>query len=988
MPGTSKRFFLLACAGLFTLLGANALAQVRSGAAFLNTLPTARLQALAGGVTSTLDDPYALYANPGAAGFLREWQWSASYTRWIADVYNASLLYGRRLRLPWSSSGRVAAALYYQGMPEFDSSDHAAPAATASDLVLGLTWGQRLSSISDNVSVGASAKYLRSSLAQYTASTLAADAGFVVRSDLFDLGLPLLDYGILSAGASISNLGHPLTFEQQATPLPRALRVGASFYAGTHDGLQLHFLADYRKARDLNGDFALGAEISWSRLFAVALGYDFANDLMDRVSLGASIRLDDVSGPGTRILSSRGDAVQFDLASLGEGEFFSRTYRGTVTYYPLGPESFALSAPVRGDTVRSAKVVLRWENTRDPDLYDQLSLWVLLDQDPDSVRELAELAQADPGQFESLLREGTPLRFTAQTTADTCVVPGLTSGVYYWTVVALDLDKHAHIGGLWGRHVEEFFVPYSDIRIKNLQFKYSPWITEDDYQGTLRLELSNDGDLVERNFNVSLIDSVVPPHWTLQGSRTEESSPVVLLDSTVSALAPGQTLVFELPWHTRDLGEHVLTAAADARQVLSEDDLTNNLLQKHFFTIPKGKVSAADTAVIFRVSQVAIDMPIITEVCFAANRTEVQPQYLHRSVIDPPLRVLSSRLKQFPYLKITLQGFADPNSGEIDTTLANRRAEAVRDSLVALGVEEKQIQILPGKLLPVRLLPANKQDAKWILQERRCVKITANHAGQMALFQPVHHVDSEKLPTPVPFNLQIRCAAPSVRTLLVCRADATRDSLLARALTGRHLVGKVQWHVPEPDSLWLDQQAAYEVRVVDKLGRRFRSHPQHVRLTQDVFTREYRIAFPMKFAQPNPLYGFYWTRVFEQIKKMLKQPDGRMRFAGFACAIGPEKINLRLSERRARRFHEDFLKLLDENYPDLAAKVRERLDPPKGYGEAVPLQVVHLDGRRVLIGDNNKPMGRKLNRRIEVIFYRTGKPSWSQAQPGGGSPQP
>ena len=50
--------------------------QVRSGGAFLKVLPGARHQGMAGSLTGVIDELNALYANPGATGFLRPWQWS------------------------------------------------------------------------------------------------------------------------------------------------------------------------------------------------------------------------------------------------------------------------------------------------------------------------------------------------------------------------------------------------------------------------------------------------------------------------------------------------------------------------------------------------------------------------------------------------------------------------------------------------------------------------------------------------------------------------------------------------------------------------------------------------------------------------------------------------------------------------------------------------------------------------------------------------
>src|SRR3990172_2990990 len=227
--------------------------QVLSGASFLKVLPGARLQAMSGSLTAGLDEMHAIYANPGAAGFLREWQWSAAYTRWIADVYNASLVYGTRWRTPWSPVTRLCVGLLYQGMPDFDSSDGVTPAVSANDMILSASLGQPLSGISKNLSVGTNLKYMRSKLAQFDASSLILDVGLLYRTPRFHLptsAIGLFDYGIISAGVSLNNIGNDLTYVNTATPLPRALRTGLAFNAGAHDGLKMQISLDYMKIRD------------------------------------------------------------------------------------------------------------------------------------------------------------------------------------------------------------------------------------------------------------------------------------------------------------------------------------------------------------------------------------------------------------------------------------------------------------------------------------------------------------------------------------------------------------------------------------------------------------------------------------------------------------------------------------------------------------------------------------------------------------------
>ena len=136
--------------------------QVRSGGAFLKILPGARSQGMAASLTGSIDEMYAIYANPGAAGFLREWQWSSSYTEWFADVYSLSSMYGRHLRTPWSSRTKIALGIQYQGVREFNSTNQANAFASANDFIVTASFGNPLTMLSKNLSLGTNVKYFRS----------------------------------------------------------------------------------------------------------------------------------------------------------------------------------------------------------------------------------------------------------------------------------------------------------------------------------------------------------------------------------------------------------------------------------------------------------------------------------------------------------------------------------------------------------------------------------------------------------------------------------------------------------------------------------------------------------------------------------------------------------------------------------------------------------------------------------------------------------
>ena len=64
---------------------------------------------------------------------------------------------------------------------------------------------------------------------------------------------------------------------------------------------------------------------------------------------------------------------------------------------------------------------------------------------------------------------------------------------------------------------------------------------------------------------------------------------------------------------------------------------------------------------------------------------------------------------------------------------------------------------------------------------------------------------------------------------------------------------------------------------------------------------------------------------------------------------------------------------LKKNNPEVYKQIVTRLNRPKGFGENEPLAIKFSGAEKLIIGDNMNPIGRKLNRRIEVEFYNLGK---------------
>ncbi|RMF66965.1 MAG: DUF11 domain-containing protein [Calditrichaeota bacterium] len=563
---------------LLSALSHGAWAQVQSGSAFLKVLPGARQQGLGSSLTGALDESYALYANPGAIGLLREWQWAASYTEWIADIFQASVVYNRQLRLrtPWSDRLNLGLGVQYQGVRQFDSSRGNAPSASARDILLSLSLGSRLKPISKNLAFGVNLKYFRTELAQFSAKSLVYDLGLLYRTPRFRLsrsGRGLFDYGILSAGVSVTQLGRGLKFVNTTTPLPTAYGAGVALNLGTHDGLQVQLALDYRDVRDGDNRLSFGTEVKnllspfnrgLGRFMDVRGGYNFNETLLSKFSFGVSIRLDDYMATSLKNVAPRNSALRFDLAVVGSDALFSPVYRGSVSHKTIRPEHFTIAAPARKTFSVADTVALSWHASRDPDLYDEVN-YVLLLAAEDSLglaqwvadidRHKQDLfARLDPqtsmpdghpavsllfvdkgenSSVEDSLRLGTIAISSVETRHDLVAVrlpKPLAAGTYFWSVMAYDRNHHVRFAGGKDNAVSRFSV--------------APLFTEHKPDLTISMQRA----VVTRRPDALSVD-LEPIRFVPDSFRVDQASKRVL-QTWVALLSPLSDVVFEIAGHT------------------------------------------------------------------------------------------------------------------------------------------------------------------------------------------------------------------------------------------------------------------------------------------------------------------------------------------------------------------------------------------------------------------------------------------------------
>ena len=169
-----------------------------TSATFLSIEVGPRSKAMGGAFVGLADDVSALYWNPAGIAKAEEKSIMFSHTEWLADI---SFDFAGAT-FPIEGFGTIGAFITTLTMPEMQVRTVEQPEGTgqlfgASDLALGISYARTLT---DRFSVGANFKFIRESIFNSSASTVAVDFGTLFRTDFNDMVI----------GFSISNFGGDL----------------------------------------------------------------------------------------------------------------------------------------------------------------------------------------------------------------------------------------------------------------------------------------------------------------------------------------------------------------------------------------------------------------------------------------------------------------------------------------------------------------------------------------------------------------------------------------------------------------------------------------------------------------------------------------------------------------------------------------------------------------------------------------------------------
>ncbi|MBD3289658.1 hypothetical protein GF337_12705, partial [candidate division KSB1 bacterium] len=148
----------------------HASAQYSTGANFLKIGIGPRQMGMGGAFTGVGDDLYTIYWNPAGLGNVRNWEVSAMYNKYFADMYYGTVTGVKQFRMWGSRKTTAGIGLFYHGMPDWDATDGSQQfeKGSAGNFLGVASFGQRLDWLYDRISVGLNAKFGKSTLADYS----------------------------------------------------------------------------------------------------------------------------------------------------------------------------------------------------------------------------------------------------------------------------------------------------------------------------------------------------------------------------------------------------------------------------------------------------------------------------------------------------------------------------------------------------------------------------------------------------------------------------------------------------------------------------------------------------------------------------------------------------------------------------------------------------------------------------------------------------
>jgi len=869
---------------IFTLcLSSHSIAQLGTGSNFLKLGIGPRQVGLGSAFTGVGDDVYTIYWNPGGLGLVRRWQISAMYNSYFADMYYGALTGVKQFRILGSRKTTAGIGLFFHGMPDWDSTEgQVTEKGSASNTLLVGSFGQRMDWLTQNLSIGINAKVGYSKLVNYDAFTLATDIGLMYRFDAWNRPL--------SFGFAVQNIGFQTAFINEKAPIPFGLRFGASYRISTCHTHSLLIATDISKYKFGNLNLGIGAEYWFRGFFGIRGGYSYNQEDLGDISFGASIGLDAFNA---------GSQMDYSQTNYGNALDYDRNFAFSV--HTVSPEPFRLFEPASGDTFCNYDVLLlKWENSEDPDWCDEITYRILIDSHKNEVEKAVTQVSTTPERKSSAL-----LDLTTNTTVYQ-IIEDIKPDTYYWTIIAVDKKGHTQ----WCNEIRYFYKSAPDLFIKEIAFEHSETLPDfhEDFQGRIRIDVENSGLCKGYNFKITLYDSFYC-----------EQQDIFRKAFQIDSIDAKSTITRYFPWETNEIGKHRFSTVVDPENNVKESNEENNNNSCLAITIPRGRVCAKkDTLDTKKIIFTYSEIPIVPIVFFDKDSDLVAEEFYVEDPIRPipMLKVIADRLNKYKDFKIELAGYIDPVSEKGQDKLAQQRVQNVYSILVNnLDAPKGRVNLKKDHVITQRRV-ARTPDSLVNAENRRVeIVFNSNDSTIFQLFGPIEIVGIPRISDGLAFTGKVKAYVDITCWQLIIQ-DAVENQTVYRtpfkidpAGNTYDMVDRRVWvgNNNENNLVKLNQSYEYQMKIQDRFGRDFYTSPKRFYLKCDFIEKQQLQVHLNQFDSVDELFLFGANRLMELADTLCNSDSIKIRFNGYACEIGTPFYNLNLAYERAKESRYRFL---------------------------------------------------------------------------------
>lgn len=275
-------------------------------ASFLEIGVGARAIGMGGAYAAISNDVSGIYWNPAGTALMKHGEAGFVHTEWVADISYDNIA----TIIPMGNGMVIGGFVTTVGMDEMEVRTVEMPEGTGeffrtSNFAFGLTYGMRLT---DRLSLGANAKYIREQIWHMNASTMALDMGLLFKTPFKDLNIGM---SISNFGPDMQMKGHDASVNHDIDPnnpgnnedirasldtekwsLPLTFRVGLSMpvYKGVND--QFLVAVDAVHPNDNYEYLNLGGEWSWREWAFLRAGWKtlFLDDTEQGFTAGVGMK--------------------------------------------------------------------------------------------------------------------------------------------------------------------------------------------------------------------------------------------------------------------------------------------------------------------------------------------------------------------------------------------------------------------------------------------------------------------------------------------------------------------------------------------------------------------------------------------------------------------------------------------------------------------------------------------------------------------------